>query len=80
MNPKQLKQALSVSDPEAVIIKRSNINPRHWVGHTIGGEWRCTSSTQRDCAQWARSSQAMLRRLYLKQVRAYCGRTGKRLA
>ena len=75
-----LRQALAINDPEAVVVTRSTRNPRKWVARNTGGEVRCTSNTRKDAALWGRCSQAMILRKYTTDIRAYCGRTGKRLA
>lgn len=75
-----LRRALVINDPHAVIVTRSNRNPRKWVARTTCGQWRCTSATRRDAVLWGRASQADILRAYTASIHAYCGRTGKRLA
>lgn len=75
-----IRQALAINDPHAVIVTRSRRNPRKWVARNTGGEFRCVSTTRKDAALWGRNSQAMILRKYTTDIRAYCGRTGKRLA
>lgn len=74
-----IRKALAINDQHAVIVTRSTRNPRKWVTRNTGGEWRCTSTTRKDAALWGRNSQAMILRKYTTDIRAYCGRTGKRL-
>ena len=73
-----IRAALSVNDPHAVIIIR--IRNRRWVAVNTGGDWRTTSTTRKDAVRWGRYSQAEIIRTLTTEVRAYCGRTGKRLA
>lgn len=77
---KTIREALAISDPNAIILTRSRRNPRKWIAWNTGGEWRCTSTTRKDAALWGRNSQAMILRKYTTDIRAYCGTTGKRLA
>ena len=74
------RAALAINDPEAIIVTRSTRNPRKWVARNTGGEFRCISNTRKDAALWGRYSQSMILRKYTTNIRAYCGRTGKRLA
>ena len=75
-----LRQALAINDPHAIIVTRSIRNPSKWIARNTGREWRCTSATRKDAVLWGRSSQADILRTYTTSIRAYCGRTGKRLA
>ena len=75
-----LRRTLAIADPHAVIVTRSTRNPRKWVARDTGGQWRCTSTTRKDAVLWGRTSQADIVRAYTTSIRAYCGRTGKRLA
>ena len=82
MNPilSTLRQALAINDPHAVIVTRATHNPRKWVTRNLGGDYRCTGETRKVAVFWGRYSQAMIIRKYTADIRAYCGRTGKRLA
>ncbi len=73
-----IRAALSVNDPHAVIIIR--IRNRRWMAVNTGGDWRTTSTSRADAVRWGRYSQAEIIRTLTTEVRAYCGRTGKRLA
>lgn len=75
-----LRQSLSITDPDAIIVTRSRRNPRKWIAYALCGGWRCTSNTRKDAALWGRYSQSMILRKYTTDIRAYCYRTGKRLA
>lgn len=75
-----LRRALAINDPHAVIVTRSTRNPRKWVARNTGDEFRCVSKTRKDAALWGRYSQSMILRTLTTSIRAYCGRTGKRLA
>lgn len=77
---KSIREALAISDPEAVIVTKSTRNPRKWVARNTGGEFRCVSTTCKDATLWGRNSQAMILRKFTTDIRAYCGQTGKRLA
>lgn len=72
-----IRAALAVNDPHAVIILRRK---RKWTALSVRGEWRTTSTTRKDAVRWGRYSQAEITRKFMSDVRAYCGRTGKRLA
>lgn len=74
-----IRAALAVNDPHAVIILRPT-HQRNWMALSTGGENRCTSTTRKDAIRWGRYSQAEITRKLTSDVRAYCGRTGKRLA
>ena len=74
-----IRAALAVNDPHAVIIIRPT-HKRRWMALTTGGAWRTTSTTRKDAVRWGRYSQAEIIRTLTSEVRAYCGRTGKRLA
>lgn len=73
-----IRAALAVNDPHAVIIIR--IRKRRWMAVNTGGDWRTTSTSRKDAVRWGRYSQAEIIRTLTSEVRAYCGRTGKRLA
>jgi hypothetical protein len=73
-----IRAALAVNDPHAVIIIR--IRKRRWMALSTSGDWRTTSATRKDAVRWGRCSQADIIRTLTTDVRAYCGRTGKRLA
>lgn len=74
-----IRAALAVNDPHAIIILRPT-HQRKWMALSISGEWRTTFTTRKDAVRWGRYSQAELSRKFMSDVRAYCGRTGKRLA
>jgi hypothetical protein len=74
-----IRKALAVNDPHAVIIIRPT-HKRRWMAVSTSGEWRTTSTSRADAARWGRYSQAEIIRTLTSEVRAYCGRTGKRLA
>jgi hypothetical protein len=74
-----IRAALAVNDPHAVIIIRPT-RKRQWMALNTCGEWRTTSTTRADAVRWGRYSQAEITRKLMSDVRAYCGRTGKRIA
>ena len=74
-----IRAALAVNDPNCVIVTKHKAK-RLWVARNTGGEWRCTSPTRKGALAWGRDSQAMILRTLTTSIRAYCGRTGKRLA
>jgi hypothetical protein len=73
-----IRAALAVNDPHAIIIIKTA--PRKWVAVDTGGGFVCRTNTKRDAARYGVGAQAELIRTLCKHVRAYCGRTGKRLA
>lgn len=74
-----IRAALAVNDPNAIIIIRPT-RQRKWMALSTGGKNRCTSTTRKDAVRWGRYSQAEIARKLMADIRAYCGRTGKRLA
>ena len=74
-----IRAALAINDPHSIIVTRHK-TARLWTARTTGGEWRCTSPCRKGAIAWGRNSQAMILRTYTTNIRAYCGRTGKRLS
>lgn len=75
----EIKQVLAITDPHCVIIKRKPY-ARKWCAYTTCGQWRVTSTSRADAVSWGRYSQAEILKKFVRDVNAYCGRTGKRLA